>query len=209
MPIFDPAAAASGGGGGTPGGTPGQVQYNDAGSFGGFGDWDGLTLTLPGELLIATPDSDTQTPLTIPRSTGDVVFTGGYLPGLSDWVFTTAAGVGGAAQLIMDFAVSATPNQGYISFAVSEDGVGQAAMGFQDSAGFGATSLARIPTLWWLFDSNYALVQLIDTHLLGLFGSDDQATPADLLVSGLAGVGTGYVCADANGKLVRSAIACV
>src|SRR5262245_11151338 len=35
------ASSGTGGGGGTPGGTSGQVQYNNAGAFGGFGNWDG------------------------------------------------------------------------------------------------------------------------------------------------------------------------
>src|SRR5262245_37325871 len=35
------AANGTGGGGGTPGGTSGQVQFNNAGAFGGFGNWDG------------------------------------------------------------------------------------------------------------------------------------------------------------------------
>lgn len=36
----------SGGGGGTPGGSSGDVQFNNAGAFGGFGDWNGTTLTV-------------------------------------------------------------------------------------------------------------------------------------------------------------------
>ena len=35
----------SSGGGGTPGGTSGQVQWNNAGAFAGFGAWDGTTLS--------------------------------------------------------------------------------------------------------------------------------------------------------------------
>lgn len=34
----------SGGGSGTPGGSDTQVQFNNAGAFGGFGSWDGTTL---------------------------------------------------------------------------------------------------------------------------------------------------------------------
>src|ERR1035437_5014407 len=34
--------------GGTPGGTNGQLQYNNSNAFGGFGSWDGTTLTIPG-----------------------------------------------------------------------------------------------------------------------------------------------------------------
>jgi len=43
---------AAGGGSGTPGGSDGDVQYNDGGSFGGFGDFNDGTnaLTIPGSL---------------------------------------------------------------------------------------------------------------------------------------------------------------
>lgn len=45
---------SSGGGGGTPGGTNGQIQFNDNGAFGGFGSWDKTTkqLTIDGALAI-------------------------------------------------------------------------------------------------------------------------------------------------------------
>lgn len=35
----------------TPGGSSGQVQYNNAGAFGGFGNWDGTILTIPQLIL--------------------------------------------------------------------------------------------------------------------------------------------------------------
>ena len=37
-----------GGGGGTPGGSNTNVQYNNSGAFGGFGAWDGTTLSFGG-----------------------------------------------------------------------------------------------------------------------------------------------------------------
>lgn len=40
------------GSGGTPGGTSGQIQYNNSGSFGGFGDWNGSTASIYGNLYI-------------------------------------------------------------------------------------------------------------------------------------------------------------
>lgn len=40
-------ATVASGGGGTPGGDPTSVQFNDSGAFGGFGSWDGTTLTIP------------------------------------------------------------------------------------------------------------------------------------------------------------------
>lgn len=45
---------ASGGGGGSPGGTSGQVQYNNAGSFGGFGSWNGTTFAITGAISSTT-----------------------------------------------------------------------------------------------------------------------------------------------------------
>lgn len=54
------ADAGGGGGGGTPGGAPGDVQFNNAGAFGGFGDFNSGTsvLTIPGDLLFATDNAD-------------------------------------------------------------------------------------------------------------------------------------------------------
>jgi hypothetical protein len=39
-------------GSGSPGGSSGDIQYNNAGAFGGFGDWNGSLLTVPGDLQI-------------------------------------------------------------------------------------------------------------------------------------------------------------
>lgn len=41
-------------GSGTPGGTSGQVQYNNAGAFGGFGSWNGTTLAITGAISSTT-----------------------------------------------------------------------------------------------------------------------------------------------------------
>jgi hypothetical protein len=64
--------AASGGGGGTPGGSTTQVQYNNAGAFGGItgATTDGTALTLVAPIL-GTPASATLTNATgLPLSTG-------------------------------------------------------------------------------------------------------------------------------------------
>jgi hypothetical protein len=64
MPVFLLNVSGSGGGG-TPGGADGSVQYNNAGAFGGFGGWDGSTLTVPGAVAMsagtvtAAPSVDT------------------------------------------------------------------------------------------------------------------------------------------------------
>src|SRR5262249_22359044 len=53
---------ATPGGGGTPGGSSGQIQFNNGGAFGGFGNWDGTgTLALkngtnPQEIRIYSTD---------------------------------------------------------------------------------------------------------------------------------------------------------
>lgn len=44
------AAANGTGGGGSPGGSSGAIQYNNAGSFGGFGSWNGSAFTVGGDL---------------------------------------------------------------------------------------------------------------------------------------------------------------
>lgn len=41
----------------TPGGSPGQIQYNNSGSFGGFGSTDGLNVSLSGSLEMTDPNS--------------------------------------------------------------------------------------------------------------------------------------------------------
>lgn len=40
--------------GGVPGGTSGQVQYNNSGAFGGFGSWNGTTLAITGAISSTT-----------------------------------------------------------------------------------------------------------------------------------------------------------
>lgn len=65
-----PSWAACSGGGGTPGGTPGQVQFNSAGSFGGFTVGGDATLnTATGALTLAntavTPTSYTNANITV------------------------------------------------------------------------------------------------------------------------------------------------
>ena len=45
--------ASGGGGGGTPGGLNGQIQYNNGGSFGGFGSTDGTNVGLSGNLTLS------------------------------------------------------------------------------------------------------------------------------------------------------------
>lgn len=50
---------STGGGGGSPGGSNGQLQFNNSGAFGGFGSWNGSLMTVPQ----ATISSQLNTPL--------------------------------------------------------------------------------------------------------------------------------------------------
>lgn len=56
VPVYNTSTGVwdcgNGGGGGTPGGSFNSIQFNDAGSFGGFGSWDGSTLNFAGTLDI-------------------------------------------------------------------------------------------------------------------------------------------------------------
>ena len=80
-------SGSSGGGGGTPGGTSGQIQYNNAGSFGGLA-------TVPSS-YISVPDSTTTTSAAIGSSSmgGQINFNGSSLtatiPAISSTVFAS------------------------------------------------------------------------------------------------------------------------
>lgn len=210
-----------------PGGVNGAIQFNDATDFGGFGGWDGSVADIPA-INIGDPGQRVFGGASAAAAIG-ADGTG------SDWALAIyAAGDDPSTELPLGIYIA----PGLVSYSVGQDGnnlqfnandlddvvpeaaywsleltpVGGAALGVEaaNAKAYGASSpLAAVAEVMLFYDLAYAAFQLIDTHLIGLYGSDDQATPADLLVSGLAGVGTGYVCADANGKLVRSAIACV
>lgn len=66
-------SGCSGGGGGTPGGASGTIQYNNSGSFGGFGEWTGSVLTLGATIHLGDVDTTeiTQaTPIDAPSGAG-------------------------------------------------------------------------------------------------------------------------------------------
>lgn len=60
----------------TPGGASGSVQYNNGGSFGGFGNWNGSALSISGNVLmskyVSTPGLFFRTPLEPAQISGDV-----------------------------------------------------------------------------------------------------------------------------------------
>lgn len=41
----------------SPGGSSGDIQYNNSGSFGGFGDWNGSTLTVGGAIDVGSSNA--------------------------------------------------------------------------------------------------------------------------------------------------------
>jgi hypothetical protein len=74
------AAAGSGGGGGTPGGASGQVQFNNAGAFGGFDvTGDGTLNTGTGELTITKTNSVVFAPSATTDTTDAANITSGNL----------------------------------------------------------------------------------------------------------------------------------
>ena len=94
--------AASGGGGGTPGGSTTQVQYNNAGAFGGItgATTDGTALTLVAPIL-GTPASGVVTNLTGTASiniNGTVGATTANTGAFTTVTTTGNAGIGGAAS---------------------------------------------------------------------------------------------------------------
>jgi hypothetical protein len=86
--------AASGGGGGTPGGSTTQVQYNNAGAFGGItgATTDGTSLTLVAPIL-GTPASGTVTNLTGTASININGTVGATTPSTGAFTAVTSSGV--------------------------------------------------------------------------------------------------------------------
>ena len=105
--------------GGTPGGANTSIQFNDGGEFNGFGTWDGVTLTIPGDV--------------IDFANGEFVYGGGAFnitnsTGASFGVTSTGA-TGGAAFQINTFLDSNTDNA-TATLAVHADEVNAAAFAF-------------------------------------------------------------------------------
>src|SRR5262245_7432336 len=100
------AANGTGGGGGTPGGSSGQVQFNNAGAFGGFGAWDGARLDVPTAI-------STGSRLAI-GNIGDPLYKL-WLTGPSvNGIFYALVSNNGASGDVMNYASIGNPITGYI-----------------------------------------------------------------------------------------------
>lgn len=85
---------AAGGGGGTPGGTSGQVQYNNGGAFGGFGYWDG-------SVTLSIANGATAEALRVYQTVDNPAAPTNFVRGVADWTtnagrFTVGAQQGGS-----------------------------------------------------------------------------------------------------------------
>ncbi len=74
-----------GGVGGTPGGSTTQIQYNNAGAFGGFGTWNGSTMAIPGGITttaaIVTTVAEGAAAFTLKRSSDNAALLNYGFPG--------------------------------------------------------------------------------------------------------------------------------
>jgi len=116
--------ASAGGGGGSPGGSPGQIQYNDSGSFGGISGWetDGVTQAITNGVFLEAYESDATTKDSIMRmSLFDVVEVGSLTNGngasliSTDSSFTTSVTVDGNNIAL----VQGTASDEYIEYKMS------------------------------------------------------------------------------------------
>lgn len=99
----------SGSGSGTPGGSSGSIQYNNGGAFGGFGNWNGSTLSVTGAVS-ATSNIISSAAVGTTGGGGSIGITGGYMymPNMT----APSAPVSGMGYLY----VAGTPGQEKIYF---------------------------------------------------------------------------------------------
>lgn len=76
----------SGSGSGTPGGSSGNIQYNNGGAFGGFGSWNGSTMAITGAISASTNITTNGSSTAIGITNPSIGISGGgyfYLPNTS------------------------------------------------------------------------------------------------------------------------------
>ena len=76
----------SGSGSGTPGGSSGNIQYNNGGAFGGFGSWNGSTMAITGAISASTNITTSGSSSAIGITSPSIGISGGgyfYLPNTS------------------------------------------------------------------------------------------------------------------------------
>lgn len=101
--------SATGAGSGTPGGNSGSIQYNNGGAFGGFGNWNGSTVSITGAIS-ATSNIISSAAVGTTGGGGSIGITGGYMymPNMT----APSAPVSGMGYLY----VAGTPGQEKIYF---------------------------------------------------------------------------------------------
>jgi trimeric autotransporter adhesin len=125
------------GGGGTPGGSDTQIQYNNAGSFGGASglvtDGSNLTLNAQGDVRFADSDSSNwvafQAPATVASNVtwtlpdadgtdGQVIKTNGT--GTLSWITPSAGGGGGTSVTVTQVTATAAQTDFSVTYTVGQ-----------------------------------------------------------------------------------------
>lgn len=132
-------ATLGGGGGGTPGGSNGQVQYNNAGAFGGAFSWDHANKIIT---LVNALTGTTDQPKIILNRSHSLTGSGQYV-GTIEWSHPNAGGGGIAARIRVETA-NASGSKSVIRI-YTNDGSGLVlalSIGSDGLFGFGTTSPA-------------------------------------------------------------------
>jgi hypothetical protein len=116
--VIKSAAACGSGGGGTPGGSSGNIQYNNAGAFGGFGFTDGSANTA----IANTSATTTAQSLTVYNT-----WSGGTLPTPTNYERATIDWTTNAGQLTIGTQKGGTGSARGIAFVGGTSGVPTAA----------------------------------------------------------------------------------
>lgn len=139
------------GGGGTPGGSNGQIQYNNAGAFGGFGSWNGTLFNVGGQILstLLRGQYSNAAGSAFINPDGSAVFGGGTMVITNAGAVTAAnlSGTNTGDQIITLTGVVTGSGTG--SFATSLGSFSSAALAgaLTDETGSGSAVFSTSPTL--------------------------------------------------------------